>query len=361
MPTRTTRGLAIAISVVLAVVSTAVAQSGSPLLPSAKSLRLAMRNFLGSLSREDQGLAQDNSEEYRRFRWSHEGGEALEGLMYGGLRVPQRELFMQALGTVLGETGMARVDGILALEQHRAELRMSVPAEPTAGHSAPRDRDFRDPLAYRLAMFGAPSEFGEWSWRFQGRHLSMNFVVSRDRIVATTPMFLGAEPARVDLGNGNELRVLGEEEDLARALLMSFDERDRDWVIVSPSAPPDIQAGTRWVARRPAPAGVRYEAMSETQRQMLWDLIELYAARLAPRLRNFEFELIEDAGRAPIRFAWAGSPEPGDPHYYRVHGPTFVIEYATVGGDPDHVHTVWRDFERDFGGRAATPIDDQRQ
>ena len=55
-----------------------------------------------------------------------------------------------------------------------------------------------------------------------------------------------------------------------------------------------------------------------------------------------------------LHFAWAGGPEPGQPHYYRVQGPRLLIEYDNVQDGANHAHTVWRDPEGDFGQRSST-------
>lgn len=348
---RTARSILAALAIsLLGVTALWASAQGQP--ASAESMRTDMRRFLATLGREEQASGQFNSEEYRRFRWNYEGGERGEGLLLGGMRSAQRQVFLEFMAGVLGKVGKKHLDGILALELYRAEQRTN----EAPGAAVPADDDFRDPLAYRFGLFGAPSRFGEWTWRFQGRHLSVNFVVRDDRVVATTPAFFGAEPARVDLGADGELRVLGAEEDGGRALVLALDDDLRRRAISSPAALDDIVSGDRWVANPPPTAGIRYRDLREQQQALLWELIELYAARLAPELAATELELIRFAGRDAIRFEWRGSLDVGQPHYYRIHGPTFIIEYSTVDGDPNHVHTAWRDFNRDFGGRASMPV-----
>jgi hypothetical protein len=58
---------------------------------------------------------------------------------------------------------------------------------------------------------------------------------------------------------------------------------------------------------------------------------------------------MKKAGVDNVAFAWAGEIERGRKHYYRVQGPTFLIEYDNTQNDGNHIHSVWRDFNGDFG------------
>ena len=213
--------------------------------------------------------------------------------------------------------------------------------------AAGRDGSFRDPERYAFAVFGEPGS-PAWGWRVEGHHLSLNFTVADG--VAVTPSFLGANPAEVRTGAHAGLRVLGEEEDLGRALLAALSDEQRGRVIIAPNAPPDVifgpgrERGALGEAR-----GVAVAEMTEAQRHLVWRLIEEYAHALEHDLAHEQLERVRAAGADAIRFAWAGSAEPGEPHYYRLHGPTFVIEYDNTQDGANHVHTVWRDFEHDFG------------
>ena len=79
-------------------------------------------------------------------------------------------------------------------------------------------------------------------------------------------------------------------------------------------------------------------------------LLELYAGRMADSSAYRQLQRIEDAGFERLHFAWAGAHEPGKPHYYRIHGPTVLVEYDNTQSGANHIHTVWRDLENDFGG-----------
>jgi hypothetical protein len=97
-------------------------------------------------------------------------------------------------------------------------------------------------------------------------------------------------------------------------------------------------------------AGLAAADMSAEERQQLRELIGLYVGRLVSSSAREVLARLDSAGFEKVRFAWAGGIEPGQPHYYRVHGPTLLIEYDDTQNDANHIHTVYRDLERDFGG-----------
>jgi Protein of unknown function (DUF3500) len=186
-------------------------------------------------------------------------------------------------------------------------------------------------------------------WRFEGHHLSLNFTLAGDRMVVDTPSFLGANPATVPKGSRQGLRALAAEEDEARGLLASFTEEQRREAIFDSRTYGDIVTAN---AERVDPlnaVGIAAARLDESQRAQLLRLIEAYARTFEPGLAEARMARVRDGGIDAIRFGWAGAVERGRQHYYRVQGPLFLIEYDASQNDGDHVHTVWRDFQGDFG------------
>ena len=144
--------------------------------------------------------------------------------------------------------------------------------------------------------------------------------------MAATPAFFGANPARVEKGPKAGLRVLGAEEDLARSLLASLDARQRRSAVISTTAPSDIllRPGRRSV---PSPEGLPAGEMTAGQKAALRKLVDEYLGNMREDVARAQREKIEKAGVDAIRFAWAGGDQPGQGHYYRLQGPTFLIEY----------------------------------
>jgi hypothetical protein len=261
------------------------------------------------------------------------------GLSLGEMTEPQRRALWALMDTGLSKSGRAKVEGILTIEPILGEI---------------EGNRNRDPGRYHVALFGNPagqpaaaSAAGgaPWGWRFEGHHLSLHFTVAGE--VATTPAFLGANPARVPRGAHQGLRVLGREEDQGRAFLLSLTAEQRRRATISSEAPADIITKTsRRVALRQL-EGLPAADMTQEQRAALVQLIEVYALNFQPALARAHLERIRGAGVERLHFAWAGSDRPGQSHYYRIQGPTHLIEYDNRGGD--HVHTVFRDLARDFG------------
>lgn len=246
-----------------------------------------------------------------------------------------REKVWGLVSTGLGERGMGQARDIVSLESILYER-------------SGRD-DRRDPGRYFVTIFGVPGRFGNWGWRFEGHHLSLNFTLRDGKVLSTTPAFFGGNPAHVQEGEHTGLRPFAAEEDRARELVRSLPEPLRRQAIYSAEAPADILTSDDVPAARPPLLGVRVGDLGPEARADMETLLALYAARLDPELAAAELARIEADGMGELRLAWAGSLEPGQPHYYRIQGPSFVIEYDNTQDGANHVHTVWRDFERDFG------------
>ena len=168
-------------------------------------------------------------------------------------------------------------------------------------------------------------------------------------MVATAPTFFGSNPAEVKAGPRLGLRVLGKEEDLARELLHSLDEKQRSLAIIMKDAPDDIITKNSRKVEPSNPAGLPASHMSKKQTDQLVTLLEEYAQNMPEELAATELEKLHQAGVDKIHFAWAGGLDRGERHYYRIQGPTFLVEYDNTQNNANHIHTVWRAFDRDFG------------
>jgi hypothetical protein len=183
----------------------------------------------------------------------------------------------------------------------------------------------------------------------EGHHISLNYTVVQGRLIASTPQFLGANPAEVKQGPRQGLRALPAEEDLARELLNALDPARRKAAVIDVEAPRDIITSADRRAEIGAPQGVALAQMDGRERGLLLALLEEYARAMPEAIAQERLRQLREAGVDQIHFAWAGSAERGKPHYYRVQGPTFLIEYDNTQNDANHIHSVWRDFEGDWG------------
>jgi hypothetical protein len=143
--------------------------------------------------------------------------------------------------------------------------------------------------------------------------------------------------------------VLGFEEDPARTLLAALDSGQRAKAVLAAEAPRDIVTMNRFPIDPFAPAGVLASELNAKQREMLMAIVDAYSSQMTSEVAALRTERLRKAGVEKIAFAWAGEAERGKKHYYRVQGPTFLIEYDNTQNDGNHVHSVWRDFEGDFG------------
>jgi hypothetical protein len=206
----------------------------------------------------------------------------------------------------------------------------------------------RDPQLYFLSVFGDPGS-GSWGWRAGGHHLALNYTLAADGHISASPLFFGANPALTRLVGPGVLRPLAAEEDLGRELLASLAPDQRAMAVVSPVAPGDILQRNRPRVEAGPPDGLPAGGMLPQQRALLDGLVRHYLDRLPAELAAAEAARVTGEAGEALRFAWAGGPEPGQPHYYRVQGPRLLIEYDNVQDGVNHVHSVWRDPAGDFG------------
>ena len=211
------------------------------------------------------------------------------------------------------------------------------------------DLDHRDSELYYTSIFGIPANTGAWGWRFEGHHLSLNFTVVNGKLLSTTPNFWGANPAKVPVGPTTGFRALKDEEDLAREFLLSLNKKQRATAIISDKAPRDIYSSDDQQVYSLGNDGISLSQLESKQVSGLSKLIKMYLNNMPKAVASERWEKINAAGLENIVFAWAGSPEVGEAHYYRVQGPTFLIEYDNIQNNNNHIHAVWRDFNGDFG------------
>ena len=309
--------------------ATTFAHAESP----AAEMALAANNFMSALSPGQRAKAVFEFKSEERVNW-HFVPMPRKGLPFKEMSPAQRHLAHALLNSALSQRGYFKAATIMSLEQVLYDL------EKQAAH--------RDAELYYFSLFGKPGPDG-WGWRVEGHHLSLNFTVRGDIVLAATPSFLGSNPAEVQAGPRQGLRVLAQEEDLGRQLVKSLDDKQRAVAIITTNAPRDVITGDSRKARALEPAGLPAAQMNASQRDRLKALIWEYIGRTRSEVAETEWTKIQSAGWEKVSFAWAGALDPGQGHYYRVQGPTFLLEYDNTQNNANHIHTVWRDFDNDFG------------
>jgi hypothetical protein len=198
-------------------------------------------------------------------------------------------------------------------------------------------------------VFGTPEPGGTWGVRFEGHHLSLHWTIVGGKVIASEPQFLGSNPGDVASGEMKGARPLGKSEDLGRLLVTTLDEAQRETAVISDTAPADILSGNEREAIITEHLGIGWSELNPEQQGILMRILEEMAGVQRPELAAARLERLRDAGLETIKFAWLGGLAKGEKHYYRIQGSTFLFEYDNTQGNANHIHTVWRDFDGDFG------------
>ncbi|HTE07170.1 MAG TPA: DUF3500 domain-containing protein [Flavitalea sp.] len=216
------------------------------------------------------------------------------------------------------------------------------------------DDHFRDPGQYYFTVFGIPSPKTIWGWRIEGHHVYFNFSAKDNKLVGGSPAFLGSNPAIVQSGPDKGKEVLREEKETGLALLKLLSADQKKQAIFSDEASEDIVTAIKRDATSENNQGITFASLNPAQQEQLLAIITLYVHRFTKLFASEMLDEIRKAGLANLRFAWAGDQAtgPGHPHYYRIQGPTLIIEYDNTQNNGNHLHTVVRDLKHDFGGDA---------
>ena len=342
----------------------------------------ATENFLAALSTNQRAKTTlDFADEAERTTW-HYTPTARRGLPFTEMDRAQQRAAQQLVMTGLSRDGYYVASTIMGLE-----TTLDAKEGFTTGLW------WRDSRLYHLSIFGTPDAQKPWGWRFEGHHISLHYTIISGQIVSPTPCFFGSNPADTPLGGSNTLRPLAGIEDLARELMHTLDDHQMNHVLLTPTAPPDIvQLNRPYVLDNALPwrledvedteavvsqfatmerfaaeqgvtmtdlEAVRYSAatpsglatgdMNAAQREIMHALIGEYIHKMPDELAEIEMKKLAEIGLNEIRFAWAGGIERRQGHYYRLQGPRFLVEYDNTQNDANHIHSVWRDPQNDFG------------
>jgi len=303
----------------------------------ARELAESATQFLTALGPGMAARYHIKDEERRNF---HFFPIARRGVPLKDLNEAQCQLGYSLISTALSRTGYQKTLTIMSLGQILRE-------------TEEKPYFLRDSDQYYFTIFGDPTPKSTWGFRVEGFHLSFNFTIIQGRWISVTPSFFGAKPAIVEKGPRKGLQVLRHETELGRALAKSFDDEQQK---IGLGEVPNFKdtvggllTGNLRKIERGKPRGVPASEMTSAQREILMQLVGQYVHRCRRELASQDLARIERAGVEKIHFIWGGSVNPGEPHYYMIQGPTFLIEYENTQHDANHVHCVYRDFDNDFG------------
>ncbi|GBD35736.1 hypothetical protein HRbin36_00851 [bacterium HR36] len=312
--------------------------------PTGLKMTEAAQQFLQCLSPELRQKATFPFDHAERFNWHFVPLEqnrkpTRKGVALFEMNETQKEAARKLLRSAVSAEGYQTATTIMSLEAILHELEQG--KGPT-----------RDPEWYFFTVFGEPTRDGEWGWRVEGHHLSLNFTLAKGEVISSTPAFWGANPATVMSGPKKGQRTIPDHDDLARELFRSLDAQQRK-LAYQPKQFPEVQARNK-SANVGQPVGLPAAQMRPEQKEILRKLLNAYLRKLLPQVAEAEKRRWESAGFDRIHFAYAGGTEPGQPRTYRIQGPTFLVEFLNVQPDSaknpaNHIHSVWRSLPGDFG------------
>jgi len=293
------------------------------------------------LSEEQKTKALYPFDTAERYRFMYVPLEDRKGISMNELNPAQQAAVIDLLKTSLSQETVKKVQDIMQLDLVLKDL-----------EHRKADDHYRDPGKYFLTIFGIPSATTIWGWRFEGHHVAFHFSADKKELVAGTPSFLGSNPATVLAGPQKDKQVLKEETDRGFALLHALSAAELKKAVIDSVAPGEILTAATRKAMIANPAGIRYSELSAANKQLFLQLLNMYVHRYTKLFADNMLKQIQAAGLDNLWFTWAGYTEHvlGKPYYYRIQGPTLIIEYDNSQNNANHIHTVIRDLTNDFGG-----------
>lgn len=305
----------------------------------------AAQSWLSSLNFEQTKVATYKFDDPKRTEWHFVPGNNFEqtykyprpGLTYGRMMPEQRHLADALLAAGLSRDGFIKAKSIMSLEEI-----LRIKEGDTTGR--------RDPLKYHYTIYGEPSEDGAWGYRVEGHHLSLHYTLKGGKLISTTPTFFGDNPHEIDIGPRKGFRLMPLEEDLAFELMTSLSPANQKKALVAEEAYKDIltSANTR-AELEGQPQGLAASEFSAKQFETLMELIGEYASNVPAEIADARMKAAKSTPKDKLFFAWAGSTKRDVGEYYRIQAPEFLIEYDNTQNGANHTHTVWRDWDGDFG------------
>ncbi|MEX0315920.1 MAG: DUF3500 domain-containing protein [Allomuricauda sp.] len=293
-------------------------------------------NFLNSLNPTQKNKVLLAFTDDSRESWHFFPASMLEkrGVSLKELNSFQKDFFQVMLKNHLSQSGYQKTMDIIALEDVLLELEGNA--------------NMRDSSKYYIAIYGNPQKDHVWGWSFEGHHLSLNFT-SIGNHISFAPRFMGASPAKILSGKRKGQRALAKEEDLGFELINSLDPDQKDKAIFRQAALNEIVTFVESKVNPLETVGISLEAMNQKQQELLWKLIYEYISVMPNDLAKKRMENVKKEQPSNVYFGWAGATSLGKPHYYRIQGKSFLIEFDNVQNNANHIHSVWRDFNGDFG------------
>jgi hypothetical protein len=292
--------------------------------------------FVNSLNEAQQKIAVFPFGEMNRYEWHYLPASTVvrSGIAVKDLNAGQKQKLDELMQVYLSKEGLQKTKDIMDFEYLLKEM------EP--------NNSSRIPENYFISVYGQPGKDSIWAWKFTGHHVTLNFTIVNDQL-AFAPFFFGIYPAEVKDGPKKGKRILKEEEELGFELVNSLSAEQKQKAIFQLKTFADIVTTNSKHVELLKPAGIFGSELSHDQKAVLNKLIVAYLLAMPTDIAKIRIEKIVKEDMNTICFGWAGGTKAGIPHYYRVQGKTFLIEFDNTQNNANHIHSVWRDFDGDFG------------
>ena len=298
----------------------------------------AATQFLESLNEDQKAKATYDYMDGERMFWYYPPLNR-HGLPLRDMDAGQRELALAVMESGLTPQSYGQAIQIMEHEDILGplEVEMGIP-------TFVRDREL-----YYFTIFGRPGPEDPWGWRVEGHHVSLHFSVWGDNVTSVTPFFFGANPAEVRKGAKTGLRILGDREDIALELAHSLDRNQLAEAVIYDEAPLDILSYNSSKVSFPfRTQGLATARMTGSQKETMMALVSEYVGQVRTDLAEEKLAAMRKDGIDHLHLSWAGPVSKDAPHYYRIHGGNFVVEFDNRQDGANHIHSVWRDIENDF-------------
>ncbi len=292
--------------------------------------------LINALNDQQKKKALFSFDEMNRYDWHYVPGSMLPrtGLAVKDMDSTQQMAFYELLHSFLSEQGFQRTKDIMSFEYLLKEM------EPNNPHRIPGN--------YFVSIYGHPGEDSVWGWKYTGHHLALNFTMVKDKL-AFAPFFFGSNPGEVKEGPKKGMRIIKDEEDLAFELVNSLSAEQKKTGVFQLKAFTDVVTTNAAQVAPLKPVGLLLKDLNKDQKNLVNKILVAYLSSMPQRIANARMNLVRTEDMNDIRFGWAGGLVKGEPHYYRIQGKTFLIEFDNTQNNANHIHMVWRDFNGDYG------------
>ena len=313
--------------------------------PAGTKMAAAAQTFLGTLNDEQKAAATFPFDSAERMNWhfvprqDKDRKSIRKGLPLEKMSDEQKAAALAVLRASLSPGGFESATTIMSFENILKELEGNGP-------------NVRNPGWYFVSIFGEPSRAGKWGFRVEGHHLSVNFTLDGGKIVSTTPSVFGSNPAIVRDGPRKGEKPIYQVDQLAKDLISSLND-DQKKIAYQAKQFPEIEALTKG-PKTEKPVGLTLKQLEPNQKELFLKLVHSYADRMPDDVAARNMASVTSAPADQVYFGYSGKFEKGEPHTYRVQGPTFLIEFLNIQADSaknpaNHIHSGWRTLSGDFG------------